>query len=57
MNPIELMTNGYKLMSFNPNNNCSISQNMLHDKNTIRKVQECGVILFNKNIQYPKQFI
>jgi 8-oxo-dGTP pyrophosphatase MutT (NUDIX family) len=49
---------GDTLMTFNPNMNCNIASTVdktfeatyRPDKTTIRKVQECGVILFNMHL-------
>lgn len=52
---------GVDLMLFNPEKNCNLSiGSSTQDRTTIRKVQECGVMLFNKNMNkmlvvYQKQ--
>ena len=52
---------GANLMLFNPEKSCNLSiGSSTYDRSTIRKVQECGVILFNQNMNkilvvYQKQ--
>ena len=53
MTTFDNMSSGMTLMKFNPNTNCTISMgsnSQLSDRNSIRKVQECGVILLNRDL-------
>lgn len=44
------MDNGYKLMNFNPENTCMLTTDN-SNRQLLRRVNECGIILFNKNLE------
>lgn len=46
------ISNGTTLMKFNPNHSCTIGigKQSSGERNSIRKVRECGVILFNRDL-------